>query len=961
MRTVTYRLEDLKNLRIDLGFVGENEHRMFRFDCLKAFEECPDAIPSLTVAPPRGDMYPVIITRNGDYVEWVINDSDLVYDGNGEAQLTFTQDTEVMKTCRFGTKVEKSLVPTGTAPTPLADFITQAETILQEVEQAEVNAPRIIEGYWKVWDAEQKEYVSTGVKAEGEDGTPGADGTNAYVWIKYSAAQPTADSDMKSEPDAWMGIYSGSSSTAPAHYTSYTWYKIKGESGGGGSITVDDELSNSSTNPVQNKVITEQVNSLSEAISDIEEELTTPTYTDIMPSSTISSTMIRVDGTSENSSGFVAKRYQVTAGDALYLKISKDSAYSATYQFQNNESIPASDNTYIVGETVTTAVDSTVTVPTGATWLMVSQLSSNTTNLVQKVGEGDTIEIMENKIEQIENEMFVQDKKEGNIIIFDNHVSDAPIHAVSKFQYDSNGFSSAVLTKKQKNIANITYRTDLPGWSTGAYPGTVTGFGTAYVQIFGKQTTVSIQYDVSDSNARTLYVFKYDKDKTLIGKESTGVTGNTRKSITIPAGTEYLIIRADGQSNLTVYGQVEFGGTATEYQVYKGIDYTETFGATIYGGYLDWESGVLTSTLASDGSELSTPVEYNLTPFTIKTFDGITILTPNRGIVEAVSVKKISTKVEELDKDDHPFGTVPGYWEEGNGYLSAKANSIITLARSCASNADMFYFVTDIHWTLNQKHTPAIIDWLNQRINIPRMFNGGDNADYYKDTEEVSRIMRNVMKYGEYYMVDGNHEYLQSKTFSDNFYANRMFADKAVYGDPNRAYYYVDNPASKMRYIILSTYAPWQGGTEQPRLNDADQISWFTNTALDVEDGWTVIVFAHIFSTLNHTLVTGATSYITAMQNMAHGEVACVIQGDQHHDYTMSLANGTIPLVCSTCDKNKPVASNDVEDADKRLAGTTNEQAFDVVVVDKTAKEVHFVRIGYAKTGDEVRTVSYGS
>ena len=211
-------------------------------------------------------------------------------------------------------------------------------------------------------------------------------------------------------------------------------------------------------------------------------------------------------------------------------------------------------------------------------------------------------------------------------------------------------------------------------------------------------------------------------------------------------------------------------------------------------------------------------------------------------------------------------------------------------------------------------------------------------------------------------MADGNHEYLQNKTFSDNFYANRMFADKAIYGDAERTYYYVDNPASKMRYVVLATYAPWEGGQSVDRLNNVDQQTWFSNTALNVGDGWTVIVFVHIFSTYNNTLIAGTTAYIQAMQSMQHGEVACIIQGDQHHDYTMYVANDTIPIVCSTCDKNTNVSAqtHDVEDYENRPTGTINEQAFDVVIVDKTNKNIHFVRIGYAKNGEEVRTVHYG-
>ena len=72
-----------------------------------------------------------------------------------------------------------------------------------------------------------------------DDGTwaiaQGEKGDNAYVWIKYSAIQPTQDSDIGDTPNEWLGIYSGASATAPTTYTSYSWYKTKGENGDSGT------------------------------------------------------------------------------------------------------------------------------------------------------------------------------------------------------------------------------------------------------------------------------------------------------------------------------------------------------------------------------------------------------------------------------------------------------------------------------------------------------------------------------------------------------------------------------------------------------------------------------------------------------------------------------------------------------------------------------------------------------
>ena len=64
----------------------------------------------------------------------------------------------------------------------------------------------------------------------------GETGTADHVYIKYASAQPTQDSDMKDTADEWIGIHTGTESSAPAHYTDYTWFKIKGETGSAANV-----------------------------------------------------------------------------------------------------------------------------------------------------------------------------------------------------------------------------------------------------------------------------------------------------------------------------------------------------------------------------------------------------------------------------------------------------------------------------------------------------------------------------------------------------------------------------------------------------------------------------------------------------------------------------------------------------------------------------------------------------
>lgn len=181
MRSSTWRLEDLRNVILNLGFVGENLHTRQIFDCKKMFDQYPNASVSMTVTPPEGEPYPGTIERDGDLVIWDVRDSDLVAEGCGEVQLTFMVGEVVAKTCIGRTKVERSLGATGDIPTPIENWIEQAEEVIGEAEAATAAAEAAAEhqpiiddnGYWAVWDADAEEYVATEYKAQGTDGHDG--------------------------------------------------------------------------------------------------------------------------------------------------------------------------------------------------------------------------------------------------------------------------------------------------------------------------------------------------------------------------------------------------------------------------------------------------------------------------------------------------------------------------------------------------------------------------------------------------------------------------------------------------------------------------------------------------------------------------------------------------------------------------------------------------------------------
>ena len=296
MRTISYRLGDLAKAIIDIGYVAENERTRVRIDAGDVFAEYPEAVATMTVQPPKGSAYPASVTRDGNIVIWDIMDSDLASRGQGEIQLTFTEGETVVKSCISRINVSRSIVGSGTAPEPVQDWVTNANETLADLEYKRDS------GYFKGDPGDPGE--------PGEPGQPGQDGHTPVLTSSKSGKTTTIFSDgvqlaqiQDGEDGTGANIIDD---TAGEGDTDKTWSADKideefgsvknaihqmntattsdvgkalspktvadGEvtewqfinAGGGSGGTVDDEFSDSSTNPVQNKVITAVVNNITE-------------------------------------------------------------------------------------------------------------------------------------------------------------------------------------------------------------------------------------------------------------------------------------------------------------------------------------------------------------------------------------------------------------------------------------------------------------------------------------------------------------------------------------------------------------------------------------------------------------------------------------------------------------------------------------------------------------------------
>lgn len=206
MRSVSIRLEDLCKITIPIGFAGENLRTTVRIDCMKMFQDYPDAIATLSVKPPEGKPYPTVVTRDGDIVIWEVTSSDLASQGYGEIQLSFLVDDVVAKSFVGKTRVDKSILPTGQAPDPINDWIVRAEAALEGIpatiqaaleeakESGEFDGEDGVSPTLSVTDLSNGHRITitdaSGTRSfdvldgeDGQDGQPGADGYSPTIAV----------------------------------------------------------------------------------------------------------------------------------------------------------------------------------------------------------------------------------------------------------------------------------------------------------------------------------------------------------------------------------------------------------------------------------------------------------------------------------------------------------------------------------------------------------------------------------------------------------------------------------------------------------------------------------------------------------------------------------------------------------------------------------------------------------
>lgn len=327
-------------------------------------------------------------------------------------------------------------------------------------------------------------------------------------------------------------------------------------------------------------------------------------------------------------------------------------------------------------------------------------------------------------------------------------------------------------------------------------------------------------------------------------------------------------------------------------------------------------------------------------------------LTDTFAIYSNVHIWKSSDGRYAIKEECIPKNNPPAYYLKDN-YMDNKISEIRKLIKKADGNYDAFFFCTDQHWTLNAKKSPLLMRYISERVNIPRAFMGGDYADGI-DRDAITAFSSSYN--GRIYNITGNHEFMdywcedgtmvpQDITGADTWANLDGHMTDCIIGNALRNYYYVDNIAQKIRYIILSVFDDGSLANF-----DADQHTWLENTALSMPSNYNAVIFAHYIIDVDDNYRVSTTTFGADIISIAErkGHVIAIFSGHTHID-GMYKTSGGIPCFVTTCDKYQPWIENGQNREpllSKRVEGTTTEQAFDVVIADKKNKIISAVRIG---------------
>ena len=331
-------------------------------------------------------------------------------------------------------------------------------------------------------------------------------------------------------------------------------------------------------------------------------------------------------------------------------------------------------------------------------------------------------------------------------------------------------------------------------------------------------------------------------------------------------------------------------------------------------------------------------------------------------------ISEIDNRVKALETGSETL-TIPSFWQSAVDACISKIKAL-QIGRNCVT----FPFFSDNHQ--RNGYTGMLIAYIMKECNIPYAFFGGDSIDSGYIASEAVMIAQDkafdtAMSYipnGRFCRAVGNHDgfwndgtnkyYYNRDQVYDLFLREESIAQNKHFGEDG-TYYYVDDIASKVRFIVMNT----NGGSV-----DNTQIAWVQNTALSFnESGWAVVFISHQpICNAYHSGITNAGAVISAVTSKANTNNIPIIgwfSGHVHRDriYTKLLTGGNgsnagtattdlgFTQVIITSDHTNIAYENDdgtASDTKHPIANDDQSHAIDFVTINKATRTVNLTRLG---------------
>lgn len=517
--------------------------------------------------------------------------------------------------------------------------------------------------------------------------------------------------------------------------------------------------------------------------------------------------------------------------------------------------------------------------------------------------------------------------------------------------YPTNSYSSSSTQSSFKEL--ITYNNGVYEYNVGLLGGgSTTSKTVAYARIGYADTGINPSDVIITVNEEITYTTKTVVNWTDIGayieptEAGWSATGETQNII-------------DSLSDTAT------NGTTAVYSA-DGYKYTYLSGA-------DWmqTSKYSVPTLIVDG-ELSDTSTNAIENRVVKgAIDSIRIVTNSN----TNEINALNTKIAKIETGSDTV-IIPTFWQSAVDEAIAKIKAL-QVGRNCVT----FPFFSDNHQ--RNGYAGILISHIMKECHIPYCFFGGDSiSNGYIDSEETmiaqDKAFDAIMSYipnGRFCRTVGNHDgfwnvssatgdeytYSRDKIY-DLFLREESVAQNKHFGDDG-TYYYVDDLASKTRFVVLNTNGiKNESGTVVGGTFDSTQLAWLQNTALYfTESGWAVVFISHQpISNHYHAGINNAEEVRTVIRNHINStdankaDIVGWFSGHIHRDriYTGAAVNTKDDTEGEAMGFTQVVITSDhtsiaYDDATKHtVASDDQSHAIDFVTINKSTRTVNLTRLG---------------